>query len=383
MSIIAIGLSALVGILTAIDALKASINSEFSSMGANTFVIKRFSSRVKRGNVEYKYPPLQYSELEAFARHYSFPALVSVSLNAGFMAVAKFAGEKTNPNLAVIGTDARYLEVSGYSLKEGRNFRNDDLTLNNSVCIIGKEVASSLFVSGGGIGSRILVDGFPLKVIGILEEKGSSVGFGGDRAVLVPLPIARLRFEGLMSNYTASVTAHQPALLDAAIGEAKGLFRRIRGLRLDAPDNFEIRRSDNLASMLIENLSFVTIAAMVIGLITLLGAAIALMNIMLVTVTERTREIGVRKAMGASAQLIRLQFLTEAVVISVLGGLVGIVLGVGVGNVVSIFTGGTFIIPWDWIITGLVLCGFTGILSGYAPANRAARLDPVASLRHE
>lgn len=383
MSIIAIGLSALVGILTAIDALKASINSEFSSMGANTFVLRRFNQRVKRGGEDKKYAPLRFSEVEAFGLQYVFPADVSLGINADFTAVAKFADSKTNPNLAIIGTDPAYLDVSGYSLREGRNFRASDLTLNASVCIIGKEVATKLFERRGGIGSRIYVKGFPLTVVGILNEKGSSMGFGGDRAVLVPLGVARLRFEGPMSNYTASIMVHNPAMMEGAIGEARGLFRRIRGLGIHDPDDFELRRSDNLASMLIENLSFVTIAAGVIGFITLLGAAIALMNIMLVTVTERTREIGLRKALGATARLIRMQFLLEATLICIIGGVFGILLGVGVGNVVGIFTGGSFILPWDWVLLGFALCIVTGILAGFAPANRAARLDPVESLRYE
>jgi putative ABC transport system permease protein len=383
MSIIAIGLSALVGILTAIDALKASINSEFSSMGANTFVLKRYSNRVKRGREEYRFAPLKYSEVEAFAAQYGFPARVSVSINAGFTAVAKKDNLKTNPNLAIIGTDAAYLEVSGYRLRDGRNFRDDDNTLRNNVCLLGHEVSKSLFGEKGGVGERILLEGFPLQVIGVLEEKGSSVGFGGDRAVLVPLSVARQRFEGPVSNYTASVWVQNPAMLDAAIGEATGLFRRIRKLNLKDPDDFELRRSDSLAGMLIENLSFVTIAAGIIGFITLLGAAIALMNIMLVTVTERTREIGLRKALGATAGLIRTQFLLEATLICLMGGAVGIALGIAVGNVVGIFTGGSFLLPWNWVGLGFGLCILTGVFSGFGPANRASKLDPVESLRYE
>jgi putative ABC transport system permease protein len=177
--------------------------------------------------------------------------------------------------------------------------------------------------------------------------------------------------------------AKNPQTVDIAMSEATGLFRVIRGLNLSEKDNFSLEKSDNLAKMLFENISYVTLAATIIGLITLLGAAIGLMNIMLVSVTERTREIGIRKAMGATQSIIKNQFLIEAIVICQLGGLVGIVLGIFIGNIMSMLLDSSFVVPWVWIISGIVLCVGVGLVSGIYPAIKAARLDPIEALRYE
>jgi putative ABC transport system permease protein len=184
-------------------------------------------------------------------------------------------------------------------------------------------------------------------------------------------------------SFTLNIMSKKQELLEAAIGEATGLFRTIRQDPVGSESTFEITKSDNVAKMLIENIKYVTMAATIIGLITLMGAAIGLMNIMLVSVTERTREIGIRKAIGATKRLIRNQFLTEAIVIGQLGGLLGIFLGIMIGNIISFMIGSAFIVPWLWILTGVVLCFVVALLSGIIPARKAANLDPIESLRYE
>ena len=221
------------------------------------------------------------------------------------------------------------------------------------------------------------------KIIGILEKKGSSMGFGGDKNCLIPIINSRQYFSYPNQSFTISCLADGPEELDSKIGEAISEMRVVRGLKPIEEDNFEIIRSDNLAQILIDNIKYVTIAATLIGIITLFGAAIGLMNIMLVSVTERTKEIGTRKALGATATIIRNQFLIEAVVICQLGGIVGIILGVAVGNITSVFTGGSFIIPWLWILSGIALCMIVGLMSGIFPAAKAAKLDPIEALRYE
>jgi len=209
------------------------------------------------------------------------------------------------------------------------------------------------------------------------------MGFSGDKSCMLPLNNIRQYFSKPDMSYGINVMLKDSKSMDAAINEATGLFRNVRRLRVGQEDNFEIAKSDNIAEMLFENIKYVTLAATIIGLITLLGASIGLMNIMLVSVTERTREIGIRKAIGATKELIKRQFIIEALVICQLGGMLGIILGILVGNLISLLTGGSFIVPWLWIFLGLVLCFIVGLASGIYPAIKASKLDPIEALRFE
>lgn len=385
--IIAFGIMALVGILTSIDAVKYFLKDNFSMMGANTFTIRNRSLRVHVGGRAPKseyYRTISYDEAMEFTERFDFPANASVNIWGTGIATVKYKSEKSNPNIGVIGGDVNYIENAGFELSKGRNFSDTDVRDGRHVVIIGAQVVSAIFKNNEDpIDKVISIGPGKYRVIGVLEEKGSSAGFSGDRRCIVPLNNVRQYFSRPNMNYTLSIKSENPEKMEAAIGEATGLFRIIRNVPVGEEDNFSIVKSDNIVEMLNDFLKEIRIGAIVIGIITLFGAVIGLMNIMLVSVAERTREIGIRKAVGANRFRILYQFLVEAILIGQLGGIFGIILGILIGNAVSGIIGSDFIIPWDWMGLGVTLCLVVALISGILPAVKASKLDPIESLRYE
>lgn len=385
MAIIAFGIMALVGILTAIDGLKSTLTEQFTMMGANSFSITSRSMRVKIGDQHIRqrnYSHITFREAMEFKEKFKEPAWVSVSFNASGLAEYRYKNNKTNPNISILGSDENYLTFAGHELESGRNFSSDDLSSNRHVVIIGQDIVRFLFPGVDPLGKDISLPGLKLTVIGVLKSKGSSF-MGSDQTTVIPVTTARQYFSRPNITYNIGVMPYKSVSLDMMASEAEGIFRIIRNLDPRDESDFNIQKSDSIIQMLMENIKYVTLAATIIGLITLFGAAVGLMNIMLVSVTERTREIGVRKALGARKSVIRQQFLYESVIIGQLGGLLGILAGILIGNLVSLGMGSSFTVPWVWVIGGVLACFIVGVASGYFPAVKASSVDPIEALRYE
>lgn len=383
--IISIGIMALVGILTAIEGIKQFTNDAFAGLGANSFTVRNMGQDLNfgPGGARKAYPSIRYDQAERFRRNFKLPSSISINLSVSGSAIAKYGNEKTNPNISVTGTNENYIQNSGYKLAAGRNFSTSELEHGDNVVIIGDEIKKTLFKNSDPLNKAVFIGNNQFRIIGVLASKGSGSQFGGDKFCLIPVFKAKQIIATKNPSFEITVAVKSAEALNATVDEATALFRNIRGLSVGQPQNFDIDRSDAIQEQLNGQMAALTAAGLVVSIITLLGAAIGLMNIMLVSVTERTREIGLRKSIGATPSVIRKQFLLEAIVICLIGGVGGIVLGMAIGNLIAVNISGAFAVPWFWLIVSLLVCTFIGLTSGYYPAKKASKLDPVEALRYE
>jgi len=379
----------LVGILTAIDGLLQSISDNFNRLGANSFSIERTFERIQsktKGRSVKRGEPISYTDAYEFKERFSFSgSRVATSFYCGGGKVVKFRKDETNPNINIVGIDENYLEVSAFELDAGRSFAQNEINFGSPKVIIGAGIVKKLFNDKPekALDKSIIVDDVRYKIVGVLKSKGSTFGDSNDRRAFIPISKARSLYSTRRTNYQIQTSIENPVLFEEAMSQAIGIMRSVRQLRPIEPLDFEVKRSSSLMNELKDLTKTLRLATIAIGLMTLVGAAIGLMNIMLVTVTERTREIGVSKALGATKRNILIQFLTEAVTITLIGGVIGIILGIVIGNGVTFAIGQTFIFPFAWVTLGFVVCIFTGVLSGLYPALKASSLDPIESLRYE
>ncbi|MEX2230955.1 MAG: ABC transporter permease [Cyclobacteriaceae bacterium] len=385
--IVAIGITALVGMLTTIDGIEHSVNESLSSLGVNTFDINsRYNrNRNQQGITQKTYPQLTMGECFKFMDEYAVTSTVSLNAYLTGVSEIKRLSKKTNPNVAVNGTNEEYFAIKGLEFDKGRGFSPLEIQYGTQVAVMGWKVFTTLFdAKDNPVGEEITFMGGKFKVIGLLKEKGMLAENNYDNMVLIPIIKANQMAEGRGLWYELTVGITDPSQMDFAMGEATGTMRRIRGDDVGQESSFELEKSETLAQELESITSGLRMAGFGIGFITLLGASIALMNIMLVSVTERTREVGVRKALGATPLRIRQQFVIEAIVVCLLGGIAGIILGILIGNLLSnLMNIKVFVIPWGEMLLGMIVCICVGLFSGWYPAHKASKLDPIESLRFE
>lgn len=386
-AIIAIGITALVSILTVVAGFENKLTEEFSGLGSNTFSIKRYQSEVRigRGSGKEKVNPiLNYNEAFAFKNKYSFPtSSISLFFQATSTGQIKFENKKTEPKVTIRGIDENHFEISGFEIDKGRNFSNFDISNNVNVCVIGSDMTKELLKDVDPIDKYIQVKGMKFKIIGLLKEEGSTFGNNVDLRVYIPIQHARTLYSAPNINYDLRISVAKKEFLDAAIDEATKLMRQIRKLNPVEENNFGVEKSDEILKQILSMTAALNVAALVIGFITIFGSSIALMNIMLVSVTERTREIGIRKSLGATRNNIALQFFIETLIIGQLGGFFGIILGIALGSLAAMSFDFDFTVPWMAIIYAIITSFLVALFSGLYPSVKASKLDPVEALRHE
>jgi putative ABC transport system permease protein len=387
LAIIMFGLGALITILTAADAIRQNTYQTMSTMGSNTFIVSNEGTIRRSGGPrrhrKSQNPSITIQQTEQFKQNFRFPSTVSVSYVVNEIAIVKHESKKTNPNVKVFAGDENYLKVSGQTVAEGRNFSKTEIEAGSDVILLGKDVVAKVFEPYDTVvGKLVSIGTKKFKVVGLLGSKGASQ-VSSDNQAIIPVQNARYSFPDNNTSYTINCMLNETKDIDLAVDEATGIFRAIRRLRLFDNDDFQISKSDRLADQALDIINKIRFATLIIGALTLLGSGIALMNIMLVSVNERTREIGISKALGATKRTIRIQFLTEAIVICQIGGVLGIIIGIALGNVVGYFLKTGFIFPVVWVVGGIVFTFLVGLAAGLYPAIKAADLDPVEALRYE
>ena len=385
------GVASIIAVMTAISVVQGTLEREMSVLGAQTFQVQKwpaggFHSDAERRKAMLR-PPLTLENAAAIREHVQTVDIVGSEIwDFGF--VAQYKGESTNPNVTICGGTPEYAPNNTHYVGLGRNISQIDVTTARKVAVIGNALGKKFFPFTDPIGKEVRVDGRKYEVVGVFDEKKSAFGGSFDNYVLIPVTTFVNTYglvgrDGFARSVNITVHAKTPELIDDAIEETRQVLRHDRGLRPGQEDNFEFFNSASLITQFNKMSMGVKLAAFVIGIIALVVAGIGIMNIMLVAVTERTREIGIRKALGAKPVSILTQFLLEAVILCNIGGMIGVLVGFGLGNLVAVFTHFEVSVPMQWAVIGLLFCSAVGIVFGLLPAIRASQLHPIDALRYE
>jgi putative ABC transport system permease protein len=382
---ITIGIFSIISVMTAISALQASIETGLSFLGSNTFQFSKYPNGIRVwGDEKYRNRrSIDYQTYWKFARLMKNEADVICPKVWDDSTQAVFENKRTNPNIELCGTTLDFLAVNNYRISDGRNLSVEDVEFSRSVCVIGQQLVQRLFPQGHAVANTIKLNEKNYQVIGTLAEKGSNFGGNDDNLVLIPMTKFFENYGSRERSLNIAIEAKNQIVYERTLGMAIGAFRIARGLRPEDSTDFEIYSNDSLANAFRSIAATVRVGAFIVSAIALVAAGVGIMNIMLVSVTERTKEIGIRKSLGARQRDIRMQFLLEALFLSLLGAVAGIVLGIVAGDGLAIWLQASVVFPLGWAILGVVVCSAIGVGFGLYPAHKAASLDPIEALRHE
>jgi putative ABC transport system permease protein len=383
---VVVGIFSIIVIMTVITMLQSSIENGVSQLNKNTFQIQKFPVIMGGGpGSRDKFRNRKDLTLEDYDR---LKELLTQAKYIGaeqwqFGKVVKFGNKETNPNIQLAGVNLDAVKTNNWNVDYGRELRETDLQYSSAVCLIGNEVVTKVFPKVDPIGQIIRVDGHPLQVIGVIEKQPALFGESHDNYIVMPITTFQGYYGRRNSSINITVTSYSKEDYNTIIEAATGYMRTIRKIEPGKDNDFDIFSNESLMGMINTMTDGVKIGALAVSLIALLAAGVGIMNIMLVSVTERTREIGIRKAIGARKSTILMQFLFEAVILCFFGGIIGIVIGIGLGNLAGSFLNAQTAIPYNWVIIGLTLCIVVGVIFGTYPAYKASNLDPIEALRYE
>jgi putative ABC transport system permease protein len=383
---VVVGIFSIIVIMTIITMLQSSIEDGLSMLNKNTFQIEKFDRSQARGpggdrswRNRKDITIVEARRLKDLLTEAKYVGAEQWQMGK----IIKFGNKETNPNISLSGQTLDGVHTNNWKVKDGRDLRESDIKNSTYVCILGQDVVEKIFPNTNPVGKTVRVDGKPLRVIGEFERQPTMFGQSNDNFVVMPITTWQSFYGKYSTSVNIMVTARNTENYDDVIEAAIGHFRKIRKVKAGEPNDFSIFSNESLITMVNDITDPIKLGALIVSLIALLAAGVGIMNIMLVSVTERTREIGIRKAIGAKRSSILVQFLIEAIILCLFGGLVGIIVGIGIGNFAGSFLNAQSAIPVDWVMIGISLCVTIGIIFGTYPAYKAANLDPIEALRYE